>query len=45
VDGWLIFPWDYYETMRHLRKELERKYSKEEADEILRKKFGYNFMY
>jgi hypoxanthine phosphoribosyltransferase len=44
ADGWLIFPWDYYETMRHLRKELERKYSKEEIDVILRKKFGYNSM-
>jgi len=41
TDAWIIFPWDFYETMYHLKKELEGKYSQKEVDEILSKNFRY----
>ena len=43
VDACIILPWDFYETMRHLKKELEGKYSQKEINEILSKNFGYTY--
>ena len=41
LDGWIVYPWEKYETIRSLGKKLVKKYDLKKAQDVIVKKFGY----
>lgn len=41
LDGWIVYPWEKYETIRSLGKKLVKKYDLKKAQDVIVKEFGY----
>jgi len=41
LDGWIVYPWEKYETIRSLGKKLVKKYDLKKVQDVIVKKFGY----